>query len=374
MALITYLTRTYFADRVLEDALAEQLKALGIRRPLIVSDLDGMRDEPLSRLSDALPPGCKARVHRITAARVAHDKAIAEVRAAFMEGHCDGYVGLGGEAALSLARRASHEQAGPARQRSRDAARPIQIVNRPPLIAIPTTTACVGLQPLVTSHARGQRRVSLGKDPMLPDAVLCDPTLTLEQDGPATAAAGMDALTHCIEAYLGTTWNPPADGIALDGIRRAVASLDLAVQDGTNLEARREMMAAALDAGLASQKGLGAVEALSHALEDEICQDAAHGYLHAALLPVVLAFNAPAIGARMAALRDTIHVTTDEDVSRAMLELGTSIRLPSRLSGLCVDDALRRLVAQRALEHPATRTNPRHVTAADYVWMLEQAS
>ena len=129
-----------------------------------------------------------------------------------------------------------------------------------PVIALPTTTANVGLGPV------SER---LGSGAGVPVLILCDPTLTLAADAAATAADGMDALIHCLEAYRGTAWNPPADGIALEGVRRAAAYLERAVMDGNDIEARREMLAAALNAGLAAQKGLGGVHALALALEAE---------------------------------------------------------------------------------------------------------
>jgi alcohol dehydrogenase class IV len=242
------------------------------------------------------------------------------------------------------------------------------------MIAVPTSTACVGLQPVLARMGRGARRGRAADSAMLPDVVLCDPTLTLGQSESATAAAGMDALAHCIEAYLSMTWNPPADGIALDGVRRASANLDRAVHHGGDLDARREMMAAALDAGLAAQKGLGSVEALSHALEAETGLPVPHGHLHAALLPVVLAFNAPAINPRMAALRDALRVSRDDDVGPALSTLGARIHLPQDLRWLQLDGAGRTRIARRAAEHPSTSTNPRHATCDDYVRMLEHAN
>jgi hypothetical protein len=111
----------------------------------------------------------------------------------------------------------------------------------------------------------------------------------------------MDALVHCLEAYLSTAYHPPADGIALDGLRRAALNLEQAVGNGGDVAARRELLAAALNGGLASQKGFGGIEAAARGLEAEA--GARHGALHAALLPEVLAFNRPAISERFDAIR-----------------------------------------------------------------------
>jgi 4-hydroxybutyrate dehydrogenase len=320
MSLIGYATRIHFADRVLEDALPEELHALGVRRPRLVADAAGQAGDAPERLTDALPPGMGL----------------------VLDG-ADAIVALGGPAALDAGRR-----------QARDAGLPV--------VALPTTTASVGLGPLQD-----------GGTAPVPALILCDATLTMGAGRAATAAAGMDALIHCIEAYLGTAWNPPADGIALEGVRRAGAWLERAVADGQDIEARREMLAAALNAGLAAQKGLGGVHALAHALEAESGLVAHHGQLHAALLPPVIAFNAPAVADRLAPLRQALRLGARADVTAALAGLGRRIGLPDRLAAFGLDAGALDRVAARAAEDPANRTNPRHATAADYRRMLEAA-
>ena len=369
MALINYLTRIHFADSVLEDALAEELRQLGVSRPLIVTDAEGRDPDALGRVADALLPhgGISVWVSPIGSERNAE---LWRIRAVFAARNRDSYIGLGGTCALGLARQSAYACAGTCQQGAAapDADLPAR-GRHVPVIAIPTTTTCVGLVPLDPAFF-GQVHGRPAAPAMLPDVVLCDPTLTLHADSRATAAAGMDALIHCIEAYLDTTWNPPADGMALDGVRRACAYLERAVRDGSDLEARRELLTAALDAGLASQKGSGAIHALARAIEHELGPAIQHGYLHAALLPVVLAFNGPAIGARLAALR---HALQDTDICGAIAELATRISLPVNLSSLQLDAPARNRIACLAADDPANQTNPRHATAADYVRMLEDA-
>ncbi len=390
MALINYLTRIHFADSVLEDALAEELRHLGISRPLIVADSEGESAEALARVSDALGllGGVSIEACHAGAAR---ESDLARLDAVFASTGRDSCIGLGGRTALGLARRLARRMAcrqigadvdggrpGPCRAGGPSRCRHV------PVIAIPTTTTCVGLVPLDIEAFKTDRcalpggacarRGFPGERSLLPDVVLCDPTLTLSAGRHATAAAGMDALVHCIEAYLDTTWNPPADGIALDGVQRAYAHLERAVRDGGDLHARREMLTAALDAGLASQKGFGAIHALAHAVEREIAPPSPHaslhGGLHAALLPAVLAFNGPAIADRLGALR---HALQAEDVGGAVSALARRISLPLDLSGLELDAEARRRIARRASEDRANQTNPRHATEADYVRMLEHA-
>jgi alcohol dehydrogenase class IV len=344
MSLIAYLTRIHFADGVAEDALPVELRALGLRRPAVVTDAAGETDDLYDRIEDALPQG--ARPVPLRGAAAADAAVLARLAEAFAAGGCDGVIGLGGPVALGLARALARDSGVP-------------------VVVLPTTTASVGIGPL-------PRALGNGSGPV-PDVVLCDPTLTMAQDAAETAAAGMDALTHCIEAWLGTTWNPPADGMALDGARRAAGALPRAVADGQDMDARRELLAAALNAGLASQKGLGGVHALAHALEAEAGHGLRHGWWHAALLPPVVAFNAPAVADRFAPLAAALGLPAGGDVAAAVAALGARLGLPRGVAGLGLGRGAMERVAARAAEDPANLTNPRHAVAADYLRMLEAA-
>ncbi len=341
MSLIAYVTRIHFADRVLEDALPEELRKLALTRLLILTDAAGEADDAFDRVVDALPAGVThAALRDLPLPPLAEDAAAAAALAAH-EG-CDGLVAVGGAPVLTLARAAG-------------------LAAGLPVVAIPTTTAGVGLGPMP---------LPFGPAPV-PALILCDPTLTLATGPEATAAAGMDALTHCLEAYLGTTWNPPADGMALEGLRRAAGHLERAVLAGNDLNARREVLAAALNGGLASQKGLGGVHALAHALEAEAGLAARHGMLHAALLPPVMAFNAPAIAGRLDPVACALRLSPGADVAAALAALGRRVGLPGDLGALGLDRQAMGRVAKVAAEDAANRTNPRHATATDYLAMLE---
>lgn len=344
MSLITYVTRIHFADRVVEDALPVELRKLGVRRPLVVADRAGDAAEARERLEDAMPDGVGPLTIEVGAG---DDGALATIREALAATRRDAIIALGGPVALDLARIVGGAEP-------------------PPLIAVPTTTASVGLGPTATVRAAG-------REARVPTVILCDPTLTLAADAAATAAAGVDALSHCIEAYLGTAYNPPADGIAIEGVRRAGAFLERAVADGRDLEARREVMAAALNAGLAAQKGPGGVEAAARAVEAEAGLSARHGICHAALLPQVLSFNAPAVADRFDGLRQALGLPADADLPAALAALGQRLGLPQRLSALGLGRSVLHRIARAAAADPANRTNPRHATEEDYLGILEAA-
>lgn len=345
MSLITFVTRIHFADRILEDALSEELSRLGIRRPFIVSDPSGRDGEAAGRLDDALPLSTRPVVFQSGGDRSADaDLGVAEVR--FSADGCDGVIGLGGASALDMARLLGRSGV--------------------PVIAVPTGSESVGLGPLGIGFARNDCR-----QPPIPAAIFCDATLTVSADPESTAVAGMDALVHCLEAYLSTAYNPPADGIALDGLRRAVANLPAAVGNGSNLDARRELLAAALNAGLAAQKGFGGVEAAARGLETEM--SLRHGALHAAMLPAVLAFNAPAMADRLGAVRSALGLGDHSDVAVTLHQFAAGLGLPLRLSEAGIVNSVLRRAARRAAADPANQTNPRHATTLDYETMMRAA-
>lgn len=352
MSLISFVTRIHFADRVLEDALPEELEQLGIRRPLIITDEAGEHEDCLDRLWDSLPADCDP-VHLGGFRPQVKGAQLRGASSTFRRKTCDAVIGFGGAVALDLAR-------------AIDTRRPGQQTGQ--LLTIPTTTESVGLGPVGGAISRPPVF-----NPRNPSVVLCDATLTVSTGAYATAIAGMDTLTHCLEAYLGTAFNPPADGIALEGLRRAMRNLVRAVEDGQDLEARREMLAAALNAGLAARKGLGGIDAAAKALEAEAGIRDCHGSLNAALLPHVLAFNSPAVSDRLPVVRDAIGAAAGSDVATAIAELGERLGLPDRIGSLGLGRAALRRAAKAAAADPANQTNPRHATAEDYLKLLEEA-
>jgi alcohol dehydrogenase class IV len=345
MSLITLVTRIHFADRVLEDALSEELARLAIQRPIVLCDRRSAEGEEGERLADALPVTARPVRFEVADTR-SGDADLRSAAALFAGSGCDGIIGLGGTPTLDLARLLGRSGA--------------------PVIAIPTSTESVGLGPLGSQYAR-----HAGRRQLVPSAIFCDATLTTSGDPLLTAADGMDALIHCLEAYLSTAYNPPADGMALDGLRRAATNLRPAVEDGKNLNARRELLAAALNGGLAAQKGFGGVEAAARALEHEV--RVRHGVLHAAIVPEVLAFNAPAISDRISVIRSALSLEPDADVVATLCRLAEDVGLPVRLSDAGVAMSVVARTALRAAAEPANQTNPRLATPRDYEAMLTAA-
>ena len=238
-----------------------------------------------------------------------------------------------------------------------------------PHIAIPTaagTGAEVGRACAITLDS-GRKCVAVNLN-MVADCVICDPELTESLPPGLTAATGIDALSHGIEAYLSTRENPPADAIALDCVSRVAKWLRAATENGKDKSARWNMMMAALEGGMVLQKSLGGAHAMATPLEE---RNLHHGTLIAVLLPHVLRFNAAAAAGRMKDLEEAAGTksTLSEWVEMLVADLG----LPARLSELDVQICDIPKIAEKAAQSHLSVTNPRTAGVAEYRYLLHAA-
>ena len=368
MSLISYLTRIHFADDVLEEAINLELSHHKVQRPLIVTDHGVVSAGIIQRLYDALGRG----VDHVTFADVPANPDEEACRAAtevFREHDCDGIIAIGGGSPIDLAKAASlmltHD--GPLSSFAAIEGGTARIHQVLPVIAIPTTAGTgseVGRGALIVMD--DGRKLGILSPFLIPVAAICDPTLTLMLPAGLTAGTGMDALTHCVETYISTAYNPPADGIALDGLRRATANIERAVGQGHDINARREMMAAAMNGALAFQKGLGGVHAMSHALGSLPGHRLHHGTLNAVLLPHVLEFNAPAVSHRYGQLREAMRLKPECDLCEFIRKLNIRIGMPAGLAEMGVGEEDIAFAATLAERDHTNSTNPRRATRDDY--------
>lgn len=375
MSLISYVTKIHFAENVLEDALEAELEALDVARPLIVCDHASQRPSVVERICAAMPSTSVAGLFELSGSHAAEDACTAAA-ALYRKNGSDGVIAFGGVASMHLAKalavRVSHPEplghyagAGGG-QRIRDMV--------PPLISIPTiANACAETTGVAIIVSADGTVISLASACLIPRVVICDPTLTLDLSPAETASSGMDALTHCVETYIAAAYNPPADGIARDGIRRVLSNLERAVADPFDLTARRELMAAALNGALAHQKGLGGVHAMSHALAGLVQDGLDHGAVNAVLLPLVLDFNAPAVAPRYEEIRQEFHLSRGMNLGDAVMQLRERIGLPASLGALGFHEGQVERAAILAASDYCNRTNPRHAAAADYKQLLRAA-
>ncbi len=375
MAVINYLTTVQF-DFGAVKLLGAECARLGIRRPLVVTDAGVKAAGLLARLD--LPAGTPVYDGTTPNPREASAREAASV---YLENRCDGVIGVGGGSSLDLAKAVALAATHPGELR-RYALIEGGLSNITaavaPVIAIPTTAGTgseVGRAAVIILE--DGRKVGLISPHMIPKSAICDPELTFGLPPRLTAATGMDAITHCFETFMAPAFNPPADGIALDGLRRGWRAIEVAFSSPADRIARRDMMSASMQGAMAFQKGLGAVHSLSHAIGG-LRPEIHHGELNAALLPHVIRFNARAESmaaeARIERLAETIGVEPSaaalaEAVSALTARLGLSTRL--RDFGLSRNEF--ETIIGRAMKDHCHATNPRVATAADYDRLLNAA-
>ncbi|MFW2389812.1 MAG: iron-containing alcohol dehydrogenase [Polyangiales bacterium] len=241
----------------------------------------------------------------------------------------------------------------------------------PPMIAIPTTAGTgseVGRSGVVTIQATNRKTV-IFSPLLLPEVAILDPAMTATMPAGMTAATGMDALTHCIEAYSAIGDHPMADAIALGGVRLCHRSLRTATEDGNDLQARGDMLKAAMMGAVAFQKGLGACHSLAHPLSTELGMH--HGLANAICLPAVLDFNRAAIPERIAEIARQLGVrggdesTLAFECAGAVRALRKSIGLPSDLRSQGIDETQLPKLAALAFADACHELNPRRCTEDD---------
>ena len=359
--------------------LARTCRELGIERPLLVTD-PGLAAMPM--VADAAQScrdaGLACEVFTDVRANPVEADVIEGVRA-WRDGGHDGVIGFGGGSALDAAKAVAlmSGQNRPIwdfedREDWWTRADPDGIA---PVVAVPTTSGTgseVGRASVITD-VRDHTKKIIFHPGMLPAAVIADPELTVGLPPHITAAVGMDALSHNLEAFCSPVFHPLAQGIALEGIRLVKAWLPAACEDGADLAARACMQVASTMGATAFQKGLGAMHSMSHPCG--AVYDTHHGLTNAVVMPYVLGFNRPSIEDRMADLARCLGLgdTGFEGVAQWVLDLRARIGIPHTLADIGVPpDAASRL-APMALVDPSSATNPIELTTPALESLFENA-
>lgn len=374
MGLINYVTRVQFGYGELATLKAE-LALAAISKPMIVTD-KGVRQLGLLEKVEAVMEAPPVAVYDDTPGNP-NEAAVLAATEVFTRSGADGIVAIGGGSALDLAKAVAILAAhgGTLKTYAAIEGGAEKITARTwPTIAIPTTAGTgseVGRGAIIIL-ADG-RKVGLLSPHLVPKAAIVDPGLTLTLPPMLTAATGMDAISHCIETYLAPSFNPPAEGIALEGLRRGWAHITTATQEPQNKEARANMAIAATMGALAFQKGLGCVHSLSHSLGG-INPRLHHGTLNAIFMPAVIDFNRSAPSAisegKYARLARAMDLPSGDGIAQAIRERTQAIGLPIRLSELGVTEDLFERIIVGALADHSHKTNPIDASAQDYREML----
>jgi alcohol dehydrogenase class IV len=374
MAFIYYVTQVQFDFGAIR-LLRQECERVGISRPLIVTDPGVKAAGILQKALDALP-GLPVAVFDQTPSNPT-EAAVRAAAAVYRAQGCDGLIAVGGGSAIDCAKgvaiAATHD--GPLTTYATIEGGSDRITARAaPLIAVPTTSGtgsevARGAILIVDDH----RKLGFHSWHLVPKTAICDPELTLGLPPRLTAATGMDAIAHCMETFMAAAFNPPADGIALDGLARGWAHIERATRDGQDREARRQLMSASMQGAMAFQKGLGCVHSLSHSLGG-VNPGLHHGTLNAMFLPAVVRFNAEADSVRrdhrLDRMAQAMGLPGGGDIPEAIRDMNARLGLPAGLGAMGVAAAQFPGIIQGALADHCHKTNPRQASAADYEEML----
>jgi alcohol dehydrogenase class IV len=339
-------------------------KELGFKRPLFVTD-PGLASLPMvqNALANLKAAGLPTALYSdIRSNPVA--KNVEDGIKVFRDGKHDGVIAFGGGSALDAAKTIAF-MAGQKRpmwdfEDIGDNYLRADVAGIVPSIAIPTTSGTgseVGRASVVTNEETHTKKI-IFHPLMLPSIVIEDPELTVGLPPKITAATGMDALAHCLEAYCAPGYHPMADGIAIEGVRLVKNWLPVAVKDGKNLAARANMMVAASMGATAFQKGLGAIHSLSHPVG--AIYDTHHGLTNAVVMPYVLEFNRKAIEEKLTRLAAYIGLPDPgyAAVMKWVLALRKEIGIPHTLKDIGVGMEKLDLLSEMAAVDPTVGTNP----------------
>jgi alcohol dehydrogenase class IV len=366
--------------------VAEHLAAQGLERPLIVTDR-GIA--PLPLLSKFI-----ADLHRLDVAVYSDiwgnpvKSQVAGGVAAFRKHRADSIIGLGGGAALDVAKAIAlmAVHSGDVLEYAWDhpQVRPIEH-ELPYFVAVPTTAGTgseVGRSSVISDDATHIKKIIFSPR-LLARAVFADPELTVDLPPAITAATGMDALTHNVESYLSPAYHPLCDGIALEGARIAARSLRTAVREPHNLQARADMLMSSMMGAIAFQKDLGAVHSCAHALST--VADLHHGLANGIMIDYVMRFNLKSATAKMAELAHVVGAGTAGALPEASAEafidwlaaLKRDLGIPATLSGLAAKRPVTKAdipaLADVAINDICHQTNPRKCTRADFERIFAEA-
>ena len=353
------------AGRIRE--LADHCKALGMKRPLLVTDRGLATMAITGRALDILEAGGLGRAIFADVDPNPNDRNLDDGVRAFKAGGHDGVVAFGGGSGLDLGKCVAF-MAGQTRpvwdfEDVGDWWTRASVDGIAPIVAVPTTAGTgseVGRASVITNSQTHTKKI-IFHPKFLPGVTICDPELTVGMPKAITAGTGMDAFAHCLEAYSSPFFHPMSQGIALEGMRLVKTYLPRAFADGGDIEARTQMMAAAAMGAVAFQKGLGAIHSLSHPVG--AVYHTHHGTTNAVVMPPVLRFNRPAIEERIAAAAAYLGIPGGFDgFYDFVLKLRSDLGIPDKLAALGVGTDRIDELAEAAVADPSTGGNPVELT------------
>ena len=368
--------RPYFENGAIKQ-ISEVLRTLGVKNPLICTDPGlssiGMTDKIRNLISNEF----SVTFYDGTPANPT-ETAVNEALELFKINDCDGVIGFGGGSSMDLGKAvalmANHD--GKLLDYAVNEGGYGKINETMPMIAIPTTSGTgseVSVGSLIIMN--DGRKLIFASPHLMPNAAICDPELTLGLPPVLTAGAGMDALTHCIEAILSPINDPPAEAVGIDGIEKIIKeeSLVRACKDGKDKDARWNMMMASTEGAMAFSKGLGAVHSMSHAAGANQELKLHHGTLNGVILPSVLRFNHDHIGNKYSRILRAMGKNESIDLANEIEKLNERIGLPKGLAEMGVTENMIPELVAHSITDPSNFTSPKVPTEKEWEKLFLEA-
>ena len=371
-----YPTSVWVGENRIKD-LSQACKNLKISSPLFVTDKDLINLDMTKNIILDLKKNFSTLVIFSNFSGNPIGENVEEGVLEFKKNKCDGVIAFGGGSGLDVGKAIAFmsgqsrpiwdfEDIGDYWKRANEK-------NIAPIIAVPTTAGTgseTGRASAIINNETGVKKI-IFHPKFLPSIVILDPVLTVDLSPRLTAATGMDALAHNLEAFCATGFHPMADGIAIEAMKLIKKSLLNATNDGKNLEARFDMLAAASMGSTAFQKGLGAIHSLSHPINAQF--NVHHGLSNAIFMPYVLTFNKSLIEEKVVSICDYLNLDKNfESFISWILQLRKKLKIPHKLSDVIdVEKMNLNKLSKMALEDPSTATNPKKMTIDDMKILYE---
>ena len=370
-----YPTVVWVGENRIKD-LSQACENLNIHKPLLVTDKDLINLPVIKNIIAEIKKMKEIKIFSNFSGNPIGEN-VDEGVIEFKKNKCDGVIAIGGGSGLDVGKAIAF-MSGQSRpiwdfEDIGDYWKRAEEKNIAPIIAAPTTAGTgseTGRASAIINKEIGVKKI-IFHPKILPSIVILDPVLTIDLSPRLTAATGMDALAHNLEAFCAPGFHPMADGIAIEGMRLIKKSLFTAVKNGKDLEARGNLLAAASMGSTAFQKGLGAIHSLSHPVNSQF--NVHHGLSNAIFMPYVLTFNKSLIEDRIVSICDYLNLDKSFDsFLNWILDLRRDLNIPHKLSEVVEENKIDiDKLSQMALEDPSTASNPKKMTIDDMKILYE---
>ncbi len=366
---LNYFNQPYFGNGDI-NKISKVLTLNGIEKPLVCSDPGLSSIGMIDKIKDLMSDDFSASFYEDTPSNPT-ENSVNDALKIYRNNGCDGVIGFGGGSSMDLAKAvalmANHN--GKIIDYSVVEGGYRKITETIPMIAIPTTS---GTGSEVSDGAllvmNDGRKLIFASPHLRPNAAICDPELTIGLPPVLTAGAGMDALTHCIEAILSPIIDPPAEAVGLDGIEKIIKEEGLirAYKDGNDKDARWNMMMASTEGAMAFSKGLGAVHSMSHAAGANQKLNLHHGTLNAVILPTILKFNHNHVGNKYSRIATAMGINESVDLADEIIKLNEMIGIPKGLGEMGITEEMIPELVKHSITDPSNITTPRLPTEEEW--------